>query len=131
MWVFSSLSCSLMSLLASRTHEWRSWTISEGGVGELSPENIQWVELCLDIDGDLKSLRSKNLQQDFALEMYQNAQLASNSALKLSAGEWKLVWNSDKFLSEVDRNELPKLKTKQEWKFVRGSLIKPSIYVQD
>ncbi|HVJ64921.1 MAG TPA: hypothetical protein VM901_06670 [Bdellovibrionota bacterium] len=122
-WTFGPLSCSLMSLLASRTHEWESWTIAEGGEGELDPANVSWVELCVEQGGIARRVRSKDLRHDRAIEMLRAVTEASPAADE----GWSQAWRADKFLSEIDRAALPKLDAASRWRLVRGSQIIPSL----
>ena len=128
-WVFSPLSCSLMSLLASRTHEWKSWAIAEGGRGPVAPENIEWVELSIEsLLGKTVTIKTANLEHDRAVELYQN--VIAQPVAVASGEKWNLAWESDSFLSQIDRAALPKVTDSAEWKLVRGSEIKPTLYLK-
>lgn len=127
-WGFSPLSCSLMSLLASRTHEWQAWTLSEGGTGDLNESGVVWVELSLRAHGKASVIRCSDLAAGQALSVFEAVQkLAPNDTTPEQNG-WNLIWTSDKFLSQVETSALPALKSGKEWMLSRGSAIKPSLY---
>jgi hypothetical protein len=129
-WAFTPLSCSLMSFLASCSHEWEEWTISEGGRGPLEPSAVSWVELSLKVGGMLRTLRSESLKTERAIEMIDEL-LSPNFVSKVQPELWKTVWMSDKFLSELLLGDLPAVDPNKYWKLSRGFKTKPTLCVLD
>ena len=129
-WVFSPLSCSLMSLLASRTHEWQSWTITEGGEGVILPSNVTWVELALNVADKVTVVRTSNLHQARAIDLLKQARIESEYLGPPLGESCSLIWESDKFLSELSTADFPNAPKNASWMLCRGSKIKPKLYVQ-
>lgn len=126
-WLFSPLSASLMSLLASRTHEWESWSIAEGGEGELSPTSVIWVEVELVVKGQRRVLRVLDLATATALEIF--GALVEGAAAPGTVEAWQLAWQSDKFLSEFAVPPLAAGGLGAKWKLTRGSHLKPALWL--
>lgn len=131
-WQFSLLSSSLMSLLASRTHEWKAWTISEGGKDLVTPHNVLWVELSLEINDGIRRLRCHNMRDSHALKILEELKTQPKLTSFDLGAQWSLLWKSDGFLSEIESNHFSSLEVKdKQWQLVRGSNVIPSLWVSD
>lgn len=134
-WIFSEFSRSVMALLASRTHEWNRWSVSEGGKSSIDPSNVSWVEVEIEFSNSAKvSKRFSEISKLRALEAYEDLSAQAIAPRQLLSSEtplardgWKEVWKSDKFLSEFDFSEASIPEGFLQWQVQRGSHVLPSV----